>query len=122
MAYTTQQKRILADVIESAENPLTPQEICDLGRKQMPRLGIATVYRTLKQALDEGWVRIVDIPGASPRYESSKRTHHHFFLCQACQRIFNLVGCLGGINSLAPSGFEVEKHEIILYGRCKSCR
>jgi Fe2+ or Zn2+ uptake regulation protein len=27
----------------------------------------------------------------------------------------------GGLKSLAPAGFKVTDHEIILYGLCKSC-
>lgn len=121
MAYTTQQKRILAEILDNADRPLTPQDICLLAKKQIPSLGIATVYRAIKQFLADGTVRLVDIPGTSPHYESSAQHHHHFFLCECCNRVFNLVGCLSGIDALAPSGFHVAKHEIVLYGQCEAC-
>lgn len=112
---------MLADVLESATRPLTPQEICNLAKEKIPSLGIATVYRAIKQFVEEGSVHMVDIPGISPHYESASRHHHHFFLCSHCHRVFNLVGCLKGVDSLAPTGFQVDKHEIVLYGRCDNC-
>ncbi len=121
VAYTTRQKRVLADILKDASRPLTPQEICNLAKKEIPSLGIATVYRAIKQFVEEGSVRLVDIPGIAPHYESSAGHHHHFFLCNRCHRVFNLAGCLHDVNSLAPHGFQVEKHEIVLYGQCESC-
>lgn len=122
MPYTTQQKLTLTGVIMRAERPLTPAEICRAAKKAIPTLGIATVYRALKQLLEEGRVRLVEIPGASPHYESTARQHHHFFFCQHCRRLYNLVGCIRGVHGLAPDGFTVEGHEIVLYGRCSDCR
>lgn len=122
MPYTTQQKLTLTGVIMNAERPLTPAEICKAGKKTIPSLGIATVYRVLKLLVDEGRVRLVGIPGTSPHYESTARQHHHFFFCQKCRRLYNLAGCVRGIGELAPKGFSVEGHEIVLSGRCADCQ
>ena len=120
--YTTQQKRTLTGVILRADRPLTPAEIWKAGKKASPALGIATVYRALRRLAEEGRVRLVEIPGAVPHYESTARQHHHFFFCRHCRRLSNLVGCLPGVRGLAPRGFAVEGHEIVLYGRCANCR
>jgi Fur family ferric uptake transcriptional regulator len=122
VSYTTQQKLTLTGVIMHAERPLTPAEICKAGKEAIPALGIATVYRVLKQLLEEGRVRMVEVPGASPHYESTARQHHHFFFCQRCRRLYNLLGCVHGISELAPQGFAVDGHEIVLSGRCANCR
>jgi len=120
--YATQQKLTLTSLITKAERPLTPAEICRAGRKEIPSLGIATVYRALKQLAEEGQVRLVEIPGVSPHYECTARQHHHFFFCQHCHSLFNLDGCLRGVSGLAPKGFSVKRHEIVLYGECADCR
>lgn len=117
----TQQKRVVGEVLEQAQRPLTPAEICAEARRQVPSLGLATVYRAIKQFVAEGQVRAVEIPGVAPHYESATRHHHHFFLCQQCERLFHLAGCLRGVKSLAPSGFRVQEHEIVLYGECAAC-
>jgi len=122
MVYTTQQKLVLNRVIEASERPLTAYEILAEAQKELPNLGIATVYRSLRQFQADGQVRLVEIPGATPHYESAARHHHHFFLCQLCQRLFNLTGCVRGVNSLAPENFSVSRHEIVLYGECADCK
>ena len=121
MSYVTRQKQALEGVFERAKRPLTPNEICAQARRRIPSLGIATVYRALKQLVAEGQVRVIELPGLAPHYESADRHHHHFFLCQECERLFDLSGCLQEVTSLAPSGFRVRQHEIVLYGECASC-
>lgn len=121
MSYVTNQKLVLGKVIEDADRPLTAHEICEEAQKELPTLGIATVYRAIKQFRKEGLVRAVELPGATPRYEHSSKTHHHFFFCNQCKKVFNLIGCLSGIESLAPKNFRVRQHEIVLYGDCQEC-
>jgi Fur family transcriptional regulator, ferric uptake regulator len=121
VSYVTRQKQVLGGVFERAKRPLTPAEICAQARRRIPSLGIATVYRAIKQLVSEGQVRAVELPGVAPHYESAGRHHHHFFLCQQCERLFDLSGCLRGVKSLAPSGFRVQEHEIVLYGECATC-
>jgi len=100
---------------------LTAGEICSQARREIPSLGLATVYRAIKQFVTEGQIRAVEIPGISPHYERAARRHHHFFLCQECKRLFDLIGCVRGVGALAPVGFRVEQHEIVLYGECAAC-
>ncbi len=121
MAYATQQKQVIMDILESSDRPLTPPELCEIAQRELPRLGIATVYRAIKAFSEEGIVRLVDVPGAPPHYEHASRKHHHFFLCHECKRLFDLVGCVRGVASLAPPGFRVAGHEIVLYGDCPEC-
>jgi Fur family ferric uptake transcriptional regulator len=121
VSYVTRQKQVLGGVFERAQRPLTAHEICAAAREQLPELGLATVYRAIRQFVAEGRVRAVEVPGAAPHYENATSDHHHFFLCQQCKRLFDLVGCLGGFKSLAPRGFRVQHHEIVLYGECASC-
>lgn len=121
MAYLTRQKQVLLSVFESAKRPLTASEICSQARREIPSLGLATVYRAIKRFVTDGQIRAVEIPGVAPHYERAARRHHHFFLCQECKRLFDLIGCVRGVGTLAPVGFRVEQHEIVLYGECATC-
>lgn len=122
MANTTPKRSILSSVLARAKRPLTPAEIRAEALKEIPTLGIATVYRALKLFLAEGLVPQIEIQGTAPHYEIAGQQHHHFFFCDRCQRLFNLLGCVRGLNGLAPGGFQTERHEIILYGFCADCR
>lgn len=124
MLRSTRQKTAIRSVLELARRPLSPQEILQEARRQVPELGIATVYRNLKalQARDE--IRAVSLPGDAPRYELSSvaSVHHHHFQCTVCARVFDLHACGLDLAAMIPPGFTLERHEITLYGRCAEHR
>jgi Fur family ferric uptake transcriptional regulator len=121
MAQNTRQRAAIRAAVDAAGRPLSPAEVLTLARRSVPGLGVATVYRTIKALLDEGAVVAVELPGAPPRYEPAGRTHHHHFRCRACDRVYEVPGCAPGIAALTPAGFELEGHELVLYGRCDRC-
>ena len=121
MERRTVQRDAIKRVFEQTPRPLTPQEILDRAKKQVPQLGIATVYRTVKSLSEEGALVPVDAPGEPTRYEGAGKTHHHHFSCRVCGRMFEMEGCPQGIATLVPAGFQMEDHEFIVYGRCKEC-
>ena len=100
---------------------MTPAEIWQAARAISPGLGIATVYRALRILMDMGTVEVVDIPGAPPHYERKHPHHHHHFLCETCQKVYEVEACTSGIDQLAPTGFAVKRHSLTLYGVCPEC-
>lgn len=121
MERSTRQRTAIRAVIDSAGRPLSPQEVLDAAQSEVPGLSQATVYRNLKNLLDEGDIAVVALPGDSPRYESARHAHHHHFQCNECKRVFDVHDCPGDMAQLAPKGFTVEHHELTLYGRCDEC-
>ncbi len=119
---TRQNEAIRKTIIESGR-PLSPTEILELAQEDIPGLGIATVYRTIKRLIEQGDAVAVELPGAPPRYESSgaAAVHHHHFHCDACDRVFDVPGCLGNLVTLTPPGFRLNAHELVLYGQCAEC-
>ncbi len=119
----TRQKTAIRMVIDAARRPLTPLEVLEAARRQVPALSIATVYRNLKSLLLDGSIQMVPLPGDSPRYESNHAAsmHHHHFQCTACQRVFDVHDCPGDLKHMAPEGFTVERHELTFYGQCAEC-
>jgi Fur family ferric uptake transcriptional regulator len=103
----TRQRKAIRDVLEVAARPLSPKEILDGAQSHVRGMGIATVYRTLKLLADEGLIDTVDIP-------------HHFY-CRACAGVFEVEGCPGDFSKLAPPGFSLEGHELVLFGTCAGC-
>jgi len=121
MERKTRQHQAILDAIFAAHRPLLAQEVLALASVVVPRLSLATVYRKLKVLQDDGDIRAVVIPGQNPRYELATRSHHHHFQCRQCERVFALEACPGNLDRLAPAGFMVDDHEIILYGSCADC-
>ena len=104
-----------------AGRPLTPREVLDKAHGHVPNMGIATVYRTVKALMEEGWLSAVEMPGQPQRYERAGKEHHHHFNCNRCGRTFEMDGCPGGLDSMVPDGFKMETHEVFIYGLCEEC-
>lgn len=121
MERKTRQRSTILDVFEHSSGPLSPQEVLDKAQEHIPELGIATVYRNIKSFVESGALQAVPIPGQPDRYEAAGKKHHHHFFCRVCHRAFEMTGCPGSLDALAPDGFQTEGHEIYLYGRCKDC-
>ncbi|MEM7355222.1 MAG: transcriptional repressor [Acidobacteriota bacterium] len=117
----TQQRDAIRKAFEDNPRPLGPQEILDLALETAPGLGIATVYRTVKKFLRDGVIQPVELPGAPNRYELTGLDHHHHFCCRACDKVFDVDGCPDRVSELAPEGFQLESHEVVLYGVCSTC-
>jgi Fur family transcriptional regulator, ferric uptake regulator len=117
----TQQRDAIRQVLAAADRPMSPQEVLQSARRRSPGLGIATVYRALKSLSDEGFLVAVDLPGEASRFELAGKKHHHHFHCRDCGRAFDLEGCVPTVQRLAPKGFRVEDHEVVLYGLCAAC-
>jgi Fur family transcriptional regulator, ferric uptake regulator len=121
MERNTRQRAAIRDAIALAGRPLLPLEVLAAAQTDVPALGIATVYRTLKALADEGLIGAVNLPGHNTRYELAAVHHHHHFVCKQCQKVFDVHACPGDLGGLAPKGFTVEDHDLTLYGRCGEC-
>ncbi len=121
MERTTAQRKAIHTVLEKSGRPLSPPEIFQEARHMAPGLGMATVYRTIKRLIDDQAIAQVGLPGEAPRYERAGMQHHHHFRCTSCHRVFDWFGCACPCEGNAPNGFEVQGHEIYLFGRCDEC-
>jgi Fur family ferric uptake transcriptional regulator len=118
----TQQRDAILQVIRSSPGPMTVHEILRKARRGARRLGIATVYRTLKLLLVARQIHPVTLPDGQTRYEAADLGHHHHFHCRACRRVFDLDFC--GVRLPAkslPKGFQIDEHELTLFGTCAEC-
>lgn len=121
MERFTRQRTAIYAVVASAQRPLSPQEILETAQVSVEGLGLATVYRNLKALREDGAIEAVQLPGESPRYEPAGQSHHHHFQCTQCARVFDVHACPGDLKGLAPQGFQVQRHELTLYGLCADC-
>ncbi|MCP5159777.1 MAG: transcriptional repressor [Gammaproteobacteria bacterium] len=121
MSYATRQREVILGILRQASQPLTAQEIRERANQNRTGIGLATVYRALKIFMAQGEIAQVEIPGTAPCYEPTDRGHHHHFICQHCRQVFDVQGCVRDLEKLAPQDFQVERHDITLYGFCANC-
>ena len=121
MERNTRQRDAILNVISAAGRPLSTQEILAAGKAAVPSLSIATVYRTLKDLVAEGYVLPVKLPGESDRYEMAKLNDHYHFKCSTCSKVFDIHDRIKKNNLHVPRNFVIDKYDLILYGQCSDC-
>ena len=117
----TRQKDAIMAVFEAARTPLAPPAILAKARQTLPSISQATVYRILKVLLEKEVIATVQLPGEIPLYELAGRSHHHYFRCRQCGFMYEVRGCTALLTGLVPPGFQLENHELFLFGICSSC-
>lgn len=121
MEKRTRQRTAIQSVIKAENRPLTPEEIHHLARREIPRLGLSTVYRTLRRMQDEQHLVGVDFPGQPTRYELPTRDAHSHFVCSRCERVFDLPRTPRISSIPLPEGFQAEGYELVVFGVCSGC-
>jgi Fur family ferric uptake transcriptional regulator len=121
MIRETRQRAAIRRAFETADRPMSPDDVLASAQETVLGLGIATVYRSIRDLVEEGWLVAVELPGESSRYEVAGKGHHHHFQCRGCGQVFELLGCVEGFRKLIPRGFRVTGHEFVLYGYCQPC-
>jgi Fur family ferric uptake transcriptional regulator len=117
----TRQKQAIRSAFEEANRPLSPEEALVEAQRHYKNLGVATVYRNIKNLVMDGWLEAVSLPGEAMRYEVAGKAHHHHFHCQDCGKMYELEGCSSQALPRLPRGFKVTGHEFLLYGLCARC-
>ena len=117
----TPQRAAVLSAIQGQRGSFSAVEVYDRARRSAPGLGLATVYRTIDLLRRSGAVR--RLPGDEATYVRCRPGHHHHLVCLSCGSVEETELCAAP----APAelkrrhGFEVEGHELDLYGTCARC-
>ena len=119
---STRQRRAIKRAFETADRPLSPEEVLAAVQGAGAGGSLATVYRSIRALLDQGTLTSVELPGTGALYELSGKSHHHHFSCLKCRRVYELEGCLSEESFTLPRGFKAVAHDLTVFGTCVSCR
>jgi Fur family transcriptional regulator, ferric uptake regulator len=119
---TTEQRRLIVATFFDTEDHLTIDELLERVRAVDPRVGYATVYRTMRMLSEGGIANELHFGDGLTRYEvADEGSHHDHLICEECGLIVEFEEPL--IEELQERiakqhGFEVAHHKHELYGRC----
>ena len=116
----TAPRRAIVQAVAQTEKHFTAEDL----RAQLPEVGRATIYRSLKLLLDAGVVCRVLLEDGNLHYQLSHRGHHHHLLCVECGASEDLTGCdiEDQLKTVAAAHeFQVSGHWLEIYGRCLNC-
>ena len=95
MVRKTKQRDTIIKVLEQSARPLSLQEIFNSANKENSKLGIATVYRAIKDFLQSGKILKINLPGTDHRYQLKSNEHFHHFWCRVCEKFLGYQAVLG---------------------------
>ena len=124
---STSQRDDIARVFFGAEGHLSIEELYTAVKKVNPRVGYATVYRTLKLLKEVGLAAERHFDDGQARFEpvEAESQHHDHIICERCGKIVEFAS--QELERLQDRigrflGFVVGRHRMELYGICAECR
>ncbi|MFD0857789.1 Fur family transcriptional regulator [Roseovarius aquimarinus] len=116
----TGQRRIIAAVLEEAEDHPDVDELYARASARDPKISIATVYRTVKLFEESGILEKLEFGDGRARYEDAERGHHDHlidletgdvieFFDPEIERLQEKIA--------ARLGYKLKGHKMELYGR-----
>jgi Fur family ferric uptake transcriptional regulator len=122
----TYQKDLILETFLNTEGHLSVEDIYALVKKRDRKVGVVTVFRTLKSLTACGIAREITLGDGLTRFEHSyHHPHHHHIVCTECHRAIEFV-CpeLERIQNeiIQKYHFQPIHHRFQTYGLCEDCR
>ncbi len=123
---STDQRRLIVETFFRAPNHVSIEELLAQVRALDPKVGYATVYRTLKLMAESGIAYEREFGDGLTRYElADSAAHHDHLICDQCGRITEFEE--PEIEALQDKvavkyGFQLRSHKHELYGICPLCQ
>jgi Fur family ferric uptake transcriptional regulator len=118
----TAQRRAVFELIGRTDGAFTVLELYDHARAASPRLGLATVYRTVELLHRTGSLSALHRDGQTT-YVRCAPDHHHHLVCVSCGSVQETALCAAPSDALLRRrhGFRATSHELEIYGTCAAC-
>lgn len=115
----TEQRRVIARVIETADDHPDVEALHARAVALDPRISIATVYRTVKLFEEAGLLERLEFGDGRARYEDAERDHHDHLIDMATGEVIEF--CDPEIERLKEAialrlGYRLEGHRLELFG------
>ena len=115
----TEQRRIVAQVLEDSQDHPDVEELYARALKLDPRISIATVYRSVKLFEESGILEKLEFGDGRARYEDAERDHHDHLIDMNSGEVIEFID--PDIEALQEKiaerlGYRLNGHRLELYG------
>lgn len=121
----TTPRRAIVNLLVNAIHAMDPVDIYDVVRRENPKVGLVTVYRTLDLLARLGLVERIHCKDGCHMVLRSAHGHEHAVLCTSCGRAEYISGedFSGWMEQVSlESGFKIQSHWLQLQGLCEDCQ
>jgi Fur family ferric uptake transcriptional regulator len=122
----TPHRELILEIFLNHEGHRSVEDIYRTVRKEDPRVGYTTVYRTMKLLAECGLAREIDLADGITRYEHLfNHEHHDHMICMECGTSIEFLNAeIESVQDAASEelGFKVLDHRLQIYGVCRKCQ
>ncbi len=122
----TRQRRAVLKAFLDCKDHVSAEELYRAVSQNEPKIGLATVYRTLALLTQSGLAAELDFGDGQKRYEQNFQNHHHdHMICTKCGHIieFNHPLIEKFQEEVAKNHkFTITHHKLDMFGICSGCR
>ncbi len=120
---STQQRDVIVELFLRSSGHISIDDLLVKVRRKNPKVGYATVYRTMKLLTDAGIAAARQFGDGQTRFEVSDGDHHHdHLICSQCGLILEFendaIERLQEEMAESLGGFKLVRHKLELYGIC----
>ncbi|MCB0271733.1 MAG: transcriptional repressor [Bdellovibrionales bacterium] len=124
LRHSTSREQI-AQVFFETQDHITVDQLLEKVKVVNPKIGLATVYRTLNLLQECGLAIKRDFETGSVTFEPYSDKHHDHLICTNCGEIIEFYS--KDVEELQDKialkyGYELTDHKMELYGLCKQCK
>ena len=121
---SSNQRSLVQEIVESADDHPTAQEVFERARKRIRSISLGTVYRNLQLLVDEGLLSERKVDNRPARYEADRHRHYHI-CCSQCGALEDLsipYQKLLDRRVQKTVRYKLLEHHMEFYGICPECQ
>lgn len=119
----TSQRQVILEELQKVKTHPTANEVYDMVRKRLPRIGLGTVYRNLDLLAEKGIIRKLEVGGEQKRFDGDTSQHYHI-RCVKCNRVEDVfIARNKDLEKSAASccSYKILDHHVQFTGICSRC-
>ncbi len=120
----TNQRQVILEELRSVKSHPTANEVYDMVRRRLPRIGLGTVYRNLELLADCDVIKKLKVGGEQKRFDGNPSPHYHI-RCTGCGRVDDVDlprNQAMDEEAARSTGYAVTGHHVEFTGQCAECR
>jgi Fur family ferric uptake transcriptional regulator len=124
VAASSDRQQLLLKQLKLADRELSGQDLHALLRQGAQPMGLATVYRHLRQLQQRGLIRCRHLPSGEALFAPVERDEHHL-TCVDCGTTLVLEHCPMHnveVHGDQADGFQMLFHTLEFFGLCNACQ
>lgn len=124
VAASGDRQLLLLEQLKLADRELSGQDLHALLRQSPQAMGLATVYRHLRQLQQRGLIRCRHLPSGEALFAPVERDEHHL-TCVDCGTTLVLEHCPMHnveLHGEQADGFQMLFHTLEFFGLCNACQ